>query len=332
MRPNDGPLIFAQRYDSFEQRLKQIRASNGKAQNEALCGPQGSSPIIVPGPISPNISALKRCRLRRAASGHSSGRPSAHRGIDRANEARRCENYHGPKPYFDLKRHPNSIGARQTGAQVVVPDALRRRGKKRSPTISSLFRLRHRQAQERRVDEDSLGEYSMEIFFRFSSSCLFLASLILTAFIPIWECMLLERGVIFRGPRSRADRCARGAQPWAIICRDGSARSRLLTGSASASRFSGAPPFLPFARTRRGHIPQEAFHRHRFNAVASAMAILLLNEQGPPAKPSISRTCSFGNISLPSSRPEVIKNPLCLYSGVGLFHFIFFAKNSCSSP
>src|SRR6266851_2809767 len=76
-----------------------------------------------------------------------------------------------------------------------------------------------------------------------------------------------------------------------------------------------------FARTRRGHIPQEAFIGIAY-AVASAMAILLMSKA--TGETEHLKDMLVGNI-LAVSRPEVIKTAL-LYSGIGLFHFIFRKK------
>jgi len=92
MRPNDA-AYFAQRYDSFEQRLKQ-----SEQQWQAQMKPYAGRKVVTYHRSWPNFFAehfgLNVVGYVEPRSGHSS-EPSAHRGIDRANEARRCENYHG---------------------------------------------------------------------------------------------------------------------------------------------------------------------------------------------------------------------------------------------
>ncbi len=75
------------------------------------------------------------------------------------------------------------------------------------------------------------------------------------------------------------------------------------------------------ARTRRGHIPQEAFIGIAY-AVASATAILLMSKA--TGETEHLKDMLVGNI-LAVSRPEVIKTAI-LYAAVGLFHFIFRKK------
>src|SRR5437879_7558884 len=87
-----------------------------------------------------------------------------------------------------------------------------------------------------------------------------------------------------------------------------------------AFTFLGAAIFA-FARTRRSHIPQEAFIGIAY-AVASAMAILLMSKA--TGETEHLKDMLVGNI-LAVSRPEVIKTAV-LYSVIGLFHFIFRKK------
>src|SRR5438445_9367090 len=87
-----------------------------------------------------------------------------------------------------------------------------------------------------------------------------------------------------------------------------------------AFTFIGAAIFA-FARTRRVHIPQEAFIGIAY-AVASAMAILLMSKA--TGETEHLKDMLVGNI-LAVSRPEVIKTAV-LYSVIGLFHFIFRKK------
>src|SRR5260370_954793 len=97
-------------------------------------------------------------------------------------------------------------------------------------------------------------------------------------------------------------------------------RARGACWSGSGVTFLGAA-FFASARSRRGHIPQEAFIGIAY-AVASAMAILLMSKA--TGETEHLKDMLVGNI-LAVSRPEVIKTAL-LYSGIGLFHFIFRKK------
>jgi zinc/manganese transport system permease protein len=87
-----------------------------------------------------------------------------------------------------------------------------------------------------------------------------------------------------------------------------------------AFTFLGAGIFA-LARTRRGHIPQEAFIGIAY-AVASATAILLMSKA--TGETEHLKDMLVGNI-LAVSRPEVIKTAI-LYAVVGAFHFIFRKK------
>src|SRR6202035_4256039 len=87
-----------------------------------------------------------------------------------------------------------------------------------------------------------------------------------------------------------------------------------------AFTFVGAAVFA-FARTRRGHIPQEAFIGIAY-AVASAAAILAMSKA--TGETEHLKDMLVGNI-LAVSRYEVIKTAI-LYGCVGLFHFIFRKK------
>jgi zinc/manganese transport system permease protein len=81
--------------------------------------------------------------------------------------------------------------------------------------------------------------------------------------------------------------------------------------------FVGAAIFA-FARTRRGHIPQEAFIGIAY-AVASAAAILAMSKA--TGETEHLKDMLVGNI-LAVSRREVLKTAI-LYGGIGLFHYIF---------
>src|SRR5260221_620974 len=76
-----------------------------------------------------------------------------------------------------------------------------------------------------------------------------------------------------------------------------------------------------FARTRRGHIPQEAFIGIAYS-VASAMAILLMSKA--TGETEHLKDMLVGNI-LAVSWPEVRKTAI-LYALVGVFHYIFRKK------
>jgi zinc/manganese transport system permease protein len=84
--------------------------------------------------------------------------------------------------------------------------------------------------------------------------------------------------------------------------------------------FLGAGIFS-LARTRRGHIPQEAFIGIAY-AVASATAILAMSKA--TGETEHLKDMLVGNI-LAVSRAEVAKTAL-LYGGIGLFHYIFRKK------
>jgi len=88
-------------------------------------------------------------------------------------------------------------------------------------------------------------------------------------------------------------------------------------GCRTGSAFLGAAIFS-FARSARGHIPQEAFIGIAY-AVASATAILLMSKA--TGETEHLKDMLVGNI-LAVSWQEVRKTAL-LYGAVGLFHFIF---------
>jgi zinc/manganese transport system permease protein len=81
--------------------------------------------------------------------------------------------------------------------------------------------------------------------------------------------------------------------------------------------FVGAAIFA-FARTRRGHIPQEAFIGIAY-AVASAAAILAMSKA--TGETEHLKDMLVGNI-LAVSKHDVIKTAM-LYGVIGLFHYIF---------
>jgi len=84
MRSSDA-AYFAQRYDSFEQRLKQAD-EKWLAEMKPYAG-RKSSPITAPGPISPNTSASMSWDTSSPAP--ASPEPAAHCRVDRPDEARR---------------------------------------------------------------------------------------------------------------------------------------------------------------------------------------------------------------------------------------------------
>ena len=87
-----------------------------------------------------------------------------------------------------------------------------------------------------------------------------------------------------------------------------------------AFTFVGAAIFA-FARTRRGHIPQEAFIGIAY-AVASAAAILAMSKA--TGETEHLKDMLVGNI-LAVDRHEVVKTAI-LYGAIGLFHYIFRDK------
>src|SRR3989442_5111847 len=87
-----------------------------------------------------------------------------------------------------------------------------------------------------------------------------------------------------------------------------------------AFTFLGAGIFA-FARSSRGHIPQEAFIGIAY-AVASATAILLMSKA--TGETEHLKNMLVGNI-LAVSWPEVRKTAF-LYGAIGIFHFLFRKK------
>ena len=145
----------------------------------------------------------------------------------------------------------------------------------------------------------------------------FLASLILTGIHSYLGVHVVERGVIFVD-LALAQIAALGATVAIIVGMDPHGHGYYWISLGFT--FLGAAIFA-FARTRRGHIPQEAFIGIAY-AVASAMAILLMSKATGETEHLTHML--VGNI-LAVSKPEVIKTAL-LYSGIGLFHFIFRKK------
>lgn len=142
----------------------------------------------------------------------------------------------------------------------------------------------------------------------------FMASLILTGIHAYLGVHVVERGVIFVD-LALAQIAALGATVAILAGLDphGSGAYWL----SLAFTFIGAAVFS-FARTRRGHIPQEAFIGIAY-AVASAAAILAMSKA--TGETEHLKDMLVGNI-LAVSRQEVIKTAL-LYGAIGVFHYIF---------
>src|ERR1700757_4189481 len=145
----------------------------------------------------------------------------------------------------------------------------------------------------------------------------FIASLILTGIHAYLGVHVVERGVIFVD-LALAQIAALGATIAILIGMDphGSGAYWLSLGFT----FLGALIFS-FARTRRGHIPQEAFIGIAY-AVASATAILLMSKA--TGETEHLKDMLVGNI-LAVSWPEVRKTAI-LYGVIGIFHYVFRKK------
>src|ERR1700716_2560245 len=145
----------------------------------------------------------------------------------------------------------------------------------------------------------------------------FLASLILTGIHSYLGVHVVERGVIFVD-LALAQIAALGATVAIIAGMDPHGRGSYWISLGFT--FLGAAIFA-FARTRRGHIPQEAFIGIAY-AVASAMAILLMSKA--TGETEHLKDMLVGNI-LAVSWAEVRKTAI-LYGAVGIFHYIFRKK------
>ena len=145
----------------------------------------------------------------------------------------------------------------------------------------------------------------------------FIASLILTGIHSYLGVHVVERGVIFVD-LALAQIAALGATVAVVAGMDPHGRAAYWISLGFT--FLGAGIFA-LARTRRGHIPQEAFIGIAY-AVASATAILFMSKA--TGETEHLKDMLVGNI-LAVSRPEVIKTAI-LYAVVGLFHFIFRKK------
>jgi zinc/manganese transport system permease protein len=145
----------------------------------------------------------------------------------------------------------------------------------------------------------------------------FVASLILTGIHAYLGVHVVERGVIFVD-LALAQIAALGATIAILIGMDPHGQGAYWLSLAFT--FIGAAIFA-FARTRRGHIPQEAFIGIAY-AVASAAAILAMSKA--TGETEHLKDMLVGNI-LAVDRHEVVKTAI-LYGVIGLFHYIFRHK------
>jgi zinc/manganese transport system permease protein len=145
----------------------------------------------------------------------------------------------------------------------------------------------------------------------------FVASLILTGIHAYLGVHVVERGVIFVD-LALAQIAALGATIAILIGMDPHGQGAYWLSLAFT--FIGAAIFA-FARTRRNHIPQEAFIGIAY-AVASAAAILAMSKA--TGETEHLKDMLVGNI-LAVDRHEVIKTAI-LYGVIGLFHYIFRHK------
>src|SRR5256886_1577584 len=142
----------------------------------------------------------------------------------------------------------------------------------------------------------------------------FVASLILTGIHAYLGVHVVERGVIFVD-LALAQIAALGATIAILVGMDPHGQGAYWLSLAFT--FIGAAIFA-FARTRRGHIPQEAFIGIAY-AVASAAAILAMSKA--TGETEHLKDMLVGNI-LAVSRREVLKTAV-LYGIIGIFHYIF---------
>jgi zinc/manganese transport system permease protein len=145
----------------------------------------------------------------------------------------------------------------------------------------------------------------------------FVASLILTGIHAYLGVHVVERGVIFVD-LALAQIAALGATVAIVASMDPHGRGSYWISLGFT--FLGAALFA-FARTRRGHIPQEAFIGIAY-AVASAAAILLMSKA--TGETEHLKDMLVGNI-LAVSWAEVRKTAI-LYGAIGIFHYIFRKK------
>src|SRR5881392_3399323 len=142
----------------------------------------------------------------------------------------------------------------------------------------------------------------------------FMASLILTGIHAYLGVHVVERGVIFVD-LALAQIAALGATVAILIGMDPHGQGAYWLSLTFT--FIGAAIFA-FARTRRGHIPQEAFIGIAY-AVASATAILAMSKA--TGETEHLKDMLVGNI-LAVSRHDVVKTAV-LYGVIGVFHYIF---------
>src|SRR5881296_4340774 len=142
----------------------------------------------------------------------------------------------------------------------------------------------------------------------------FVASLILTGIHAYLGVHVVERGVIFVD-LALAQIAALGATVAVVVGMDPHGRAAYWISLAFT--FLGAGVFA-FARSSRGHIPQEAFIGIAY-AVASATAILLMSKA--TGETAHLKDMLVGNI-LAVSWHDVVKTAI-LYGAIGLFHYIF---------
>src|SRR2546422_6627199 len=145
----------------------------------------------------------------------------------------------------------------------------------------------------------------------------FVASLILTGIHAYLGVHVVERGVIFVD-LALAQIAALGATIAILVGMDPHGRGSYWISLGFT--FLGAAIFAA-ARTRRGHIPQEAFIGITY-AVASAAAILAMSKA--TSETEHLKDMLVGNI-LAVSWGEVGKTA-ALYGIIGLFHYIFRKK------
>ena len=145
----------------------------------------------------------------------------------------------------------------------------------------------------------------------------FIASLILTGIHAYLGVHVVERGVIFVD-LALAQIAALGATIAILAGMDPHGRGAYFLSLGFT--FLGAGIFA-FARTRRGHIPQEAFIGIAY-AVASATAILAMSKA--TGETEHLKDMLVGNI-LAVSKAEVMKTAV-LYGAVGIFHYFFRKK------
>src|SRR5256714_1462292 len=145
----------------------------------------------------------------------------------------------------------------------------------------------------------------------------FVASLILTGIHAYLGVHVVERGVIFV-ELALAQIAALGATIAILVGMNPHGRGAYFLSLGFT--FLGAGIFS-LARTRRGHIPQEAFIGIAY-AVASATAILAMSKA--TGETEHLKDMLVGNI-LSVSRAEVLKTAV-LYGVIGIFHYFFRKK------